>query len=456
MPRARARRASTPTRRAPARTRRGTCRRSRPRGPRAARTRARGRGCRATAWVSAQRAKTRPDLLVGLDVAGLHEGRPDRGRQRPHALLDEALDRREADLGALGVERLGDAPRDRMVVRDPEDERRLAVEQSHPDPPRVPSRGSLPSGDDGRSAPRRRSAACAASCSTRMASSSSTARRCPARSRRSAASTARGIPFRVVTNFSQFHRDRWRRGSATSGLAIDPDRIITGTSATAAYTRSAHPGRPLFVLAASDARREFDGQHLLTADEADAAPPGTVAAAVIGDAGDELSYRNMDVAFRLVRDGAELLAMHRNPWWLTPKGPTLDAGGVRGGARIRDGSSCAGARQAVAGRVPAGRRGPARPTSAERLPRSAFAMVGDDLRADVAAAKRVGSARDPRPVGQDRPRRRGAGDHRHRRPTRARTAWRTRRHRRDAGRRGRRARLTATSPTLPPATRALP
>ena len=27
---------------------------------------------------------------------------------------------------------------------------------------------------------------------------------------------------------------------------------------------------------------------------------------------------------------------------------------------------------------------------AERLPRSAFAMVGDDLRADVAAAKRVG------------------------------------------------------------------
>jgi HAD superfamily hydrolase (TIGR01450 family) len=200
---------------------------------------------------------------------------------------------------------------------------------------------------------------------------------------------ARGIPFRVVTNFSQYHRESLATWFGTSGLVIDPDRIITGTSATAAYTRSAHPGRPLFVLAASDARREFDGQHLLTADEADGAPPGTIAAAVIGDAGDELSYRNMDVAFRLVRDGAELLAMHRNPWWLTPKGPTLDAGGFVVGlefatgrrARVLGKPSPVVFRQAVAGLAA---------DLAERLPRSAFAMVGDDLRADVAAAKRVG------------------------------------------------------------------
>ena len=86
--------------------------------------------------------------------------------------------------------------------------------------------------------------------------------------------SARGIPFRVVTNFSQFHRASLATSFGASGLEIDPERIITGTSATAAYTRVAYPGRPLFVLAASDARREFDGQHLLTADEADAAPPG--------------------------------------------------------------------------------------------------------------------------------------------------------------------------------------
>jgi len=199
----------------------------------------------------------------------------------------------------------------------------------------------------------------------------------------------REIPFRVVTNFSQLHRETLAGWFGKGGLAIDPERIITGTSATAAHTASAHPGRPLFVLAAEDARREFDGQHLVTADEADAAPGGTVAAVVIGDAGDDLSYRNLDVAFRLVLGGAELVAMHRNPWWLTPKGPTLDAGAYVVGLEFATGRTARTLgkpspivfRQAVAGLVA---------DLGERLPRSAFAMVGDDPRADVAAAQRVG------------------------------------------------------------------
>jgi len=201
--------------------------------------------------------------------------------------------------------------------------------------------------------------------------------------------TQRGIPYRVVTNFSALHRETLAGWFDRGGLTIDPERIITGTSATAAHTAVRYPGRPLFVLAATDALREFDGQHLLTADAADAATPGTVAAVVIGDAGDDLSFRNMDVAFRLVRGGAELLSMHRNPWWLTPKGETLDAGAYVVGlefatgrtARILGKPSPAVFRQAVAGLVA---------DLGERLPRSSFAMVGDDLRADVAAAQRVG------------------------------------------------------------------
>jgi HAD superfamily hydrolase (TIGR01458 family) len=200
---------------------------------------------------------------------------------------------------------------------------------------------------------------------------------------------ARRIPFRVVTNFSQLHRETLAGWFARGGLAISPDRIITGTSATAAHTAAVHPGRPLFVLAAADARREFDGQVLLTADEADALPAGEVAAVVLGDAGDDLSYRNMDVAFRLVHGGAELLAMHRNPWWLTPKGMTLDAGAFVAALEFATGRratilgkpSSAVFRQAVAG---------LRADLGERAPRSAFAMVGDDLSADVAASQRVG------------------------------------------------------------------
>ena len=200
---------------------------------------------------------------------------------------------------------------------------------------------------------------------------------------------ALGVPFRVVTNFSQLHRSTLAGWFSKGGLTVDHDRIITGTSATAAYTAATHAGRPLFVLAADDARREFEGQRLVSAEEAEAAPAGTVAAVVIGDGGDELSYRNLDTAFRLVRDGAELLAMHRNPWWLTAKGPTLDAGAYVVGleyatgrpARTLGKPSPIVFRQAAAGLSA---------DLGERLPRSAFAMVGDDPKADVAAAQKVG------------------------------------------------------------------
>ena len=92
------------------------------------------------------------DVVVGLDVAWLHEGAAERFGQRADALVDEALDRGEADLGAFSVQRPGDPPGDRMVVRDPEDQRRLAVEQAHSMHLSMDRRAarpavSLPSGD---------------------------------------------------------------------------------------------------------------------------------------------------------------------------------------------------------------------------------------------------------------------------------------------------------------------
>src|SRR3954469_12400256 len=199
----------------------------------------------------------------------------------------------------------------------------------------------------------------------------------------------RRIPFRVVTNFSQLHRDTLAGWFEMGGMPLAPDRIITAASATAAYAATAHVDQPLFVIAAADARREFDGQQLVSADEADALPEGSVAAVVIGDGGDDLSYRNLDIAFRLIQGGAELLAMHRNPWWLTQRGITLDAGAYVVGLEYASGRRARTLgkpspdvfRQAVDG---------LRRDLGRRLPRSAFAMVGDDPKADVAAAQRVG------------------------------------------------------------------
>jgi HAD superfamily hydrolase (TIGR01450 family) len=198
-----------------------------------------------------------------------------------------------------------------------------------------------------------------------------------------------GIPFRILTNYSSAHRETLATRFGSGGFPVDPGRIVTAASAAAAWTAEAYPGRPLFVLSAPDARREFEGQHLLSFEEA-ATTGSTAAAVVIGDAGDDLSYRNLDTAFRLIREGAEFLAMHRNPWWLTPKGITLDTGAWIAGLEF-----ALGRRARVLGKPSplVFRRAAAdlaRDLGRRRLPARSIAMVGDDLRADLAPAHRLG------------------------------------------------------------------
>jgi HAD superfamily hydrolase (TIGR01450 family) len=200
---------------------------------------------------------------------------------------------------------------------------------------------------------------------------------------------ARGVPYRVVTNFSMAHRATLAASFTKRGTPIDAERIITATSAAAGYTAVHFAGRRILVLAAGDALREFEGQSVVSVAEADELAPGEIAAVVIGDAGNDLTFGALDTAFRQIRGGAAFLAMHRNPWWLTPKGPTLDAGALIVGLEFATGvkATVLGKpspevfRQALAMlRADLGRR----------VPASAVAMVGDDPDADVRAAQQVG------------------------------------------------------------------
>jgi HAD superfamily hydrolase (TIGR01450 family) len=201
---------------------------------------------------------------------------------------------------------------------------------------------------------------------------------------------AAGVPYRVVTNFSAAHRESLAAAfSRRSGLPVAPHRIITAASAAAAHTARHHAGEPLFVLASGDARREWDGQQVVTATEADG-PDRRVAAVVIGDAGDDLSFRNLDIAFRQVRAGAAFVAMHKNPWWVTPRGITLDSGALVVGLE-----HALGRRATVTGKPsPVVFREAVRELAAEagqpRLRAADVAMIGDDLDADVAGARRAG------------------------------------------------------------------
>ncbi len=203
----------------------------------------------------------------------------------------------------------------------------------------------------------------------------------------------RRIPYRVVTNFSTAHRQTLAAsfGRAT-GLVVEGAEIITGASAAAAYTARRHPGARLLVLAAPDALREWEGQHVVSPEDA-VAGSEPVAAVVIGDAGDGLSFRNLDIAYGQLHAGAEFVAIHRNLWWMTPKGHTLDSGALIVGLE-----AALGRRAVVCGKPsPVVFRQAVAELSAEvrsrgesPLRRRDVAMVGDDPVADIAAARRVG------------------------------------------------------------------
>ena len=204
---------------------------------------------------------------------------------------------------------------------------------------------------------------------------------------------------------------------------------MTSLSATVDDVRRAYAGRPVFVLTHPDGLREFGDHPLLAPEDVDA--DGARAAAVIfGDAAHDLSFENLDRAFRLVRRGAELIAMHRNGWWYTAKGETIDSG-----AFVAAVEYATGVRARITGKPgPLMFRAAARALAADvaaaggpPLRRHEVAMVGDHGPQDIAGAHRAGlrgvlvltgrtaARRGPGAARAGRPRRGRAGDRRRRR-----------------------------------------
>jgi HAD superfamily hydrolase (TIGR01458 family) len=202
----------------------------------------------------------------------------------------------------------------------------------------------------------------------------------------------RGLPFRIVTNTSMVSRQTLSDWSARLGARVPAERFHSALSVSAAWTADRLAGQPLYVLASADARREFDGQRLLSHDEA-SAPGARAAAVIVGDSPEDATWDNLNRAFRLIRNGAQLIGMHKNRWWLTPDGPTLDSGAFVAGLEF-----AAGVRARIVGKpspaffrvAVADLAAEVRGSGGRTLRRADLAMVGDDVWTDALAAQRAG------------------------------------------------------------------
>ncbi len=126
-----------------------------------------------------------------------------------------------------------------------------------------------------------------------------------------------GYPAVFVTNTTTVSRATLAQRLQAIGLPVDEPHLVTAPVATATYIRQHFPGKRCWVLTKGDTASDFAGIELVS-DHADVV--------VIGGAEELLTYEAMNAAFRMLIDGATLLAMHTNLYWRTSAGLQLDSG----------------------------------------------------------------------------------------------------------------------------------
>lgn len=190
----------------------------------------------------------------------------------------------------------------------------------------------------------------------------------------------RGIPFRLLTNATTASRSTLADRLQVMGFPVSAEMLTTTPVAAAAWLRQRHPGVPCFLLAKGDAADDFRAAGVPIVGPDGEPEAGVV---VIGGAEDELTYARLDHAYRLLLNGAKLVALHRNTAWRTARGMALDSGPF-----ILALEKAAGVRAMTIGKPALSffRQG----IAAIGLPARHLAMVGDDAGNDLAPARRLG------------------------------------------------------------------
>jgi len=187
--------------------------------------------------------------------------------------------------------------------------------------------------------------------------------------------TTEGIEFRLVTNTSSRTRREIATLLARAGMDVGQRRILTAVTSAARYLTESHAGVGCFVVNEVDLREDLEGVEIV-----DAPAAGVV---LLGGAGPQVGYEDLNAVFRLAVSGVPIVALHRNLRYQTADGPALDMGALIVGLE-----AAADARVTVVGK-PAPAFFAAALTELGVDARRA-AMVGDDIHSDVLGAQQSG------------------------------------------------------------------
>ena len=184
-----------------------------------------------------------------------------------------------------------------------------------------------------------------------------------------------GLALRFVTNTTAHSRARTLDKLHRLGFAVEERELVTPAALAVRHCRDRGHRRVALVMN-DEVKRDFE--ELEEADE-------EADAVVMGDLGEAFGYDVLNRAFRHVMDGAELIALQKNRYWMRADGLSLDVGPFVAAIEYATG------REAYVVGKPA-------PTFFGEVladlgvEAGDAAMVGDDVESDIGGAQRAGLA----------------------------------------------------------------
>lgn len=182
-----------------------------------------------------------------------------------------------------------------------------------------------------------------------------------------------GMPHCYLTNTTTKSVAALGKKLQDMGFDINPGEILSAPEAAKVYLEN--KGRPVCKLLVND--EVLDDFRDFKQSDTDAR------AVVIGDIGNAWTYDLLNTVFRLVMNGAELVALHRNKFWQTETGLQMDIGAFVAGLEYVTGKTA----------TVMGKPSPeffAAALSRIGLDAGEVAMIGDDIDTDIGAAQAQG------------------------------------------------------------------
>jgi HAD superfamily hydrolase (TIGR01458 family) len=190
-----------------------------------------------------------------------------------------------------------------------------------------------------------------------------------------AALRAAGLGLRFVTNTTARSRSHTLAKLDRLGFGVADEELVTPAVLAVQNCRERELGRVALIMN-DEVKADFAALEERDSD---------VEAVIVGDLGEAFSYDVLNAGFRHLMDGAELLALQRNRYWLKADGLALDVGPFVAALEYASGRTAT-----VVGK----------PASAFfelalaplGVPPAEAAMVGDDVESDIGGALGAGLA----------------------------------------------------------------